>query len=85
MLWPVGGGTPKSLVDCGKPTPICGTRRVSTCWTPSLPLPFPGGGLLGLVAAESRFWLGPAGFPLMTAVHALKGFHWLRTRRHPTT
>ncbi|WP_430377355.1 hypothetical protein [Streptomyces sp. B1-3] len=44
-----------------------------------------GGGLLGLVAGESWFWLGFAGFPLMTAVYAVKGVHWLRARRHPTT
>ncbi|MEW2560355.1 hypothetical protein [Streptomyces griseorubiginosus] len=44
-----------------------------------------GGGLLGLVAGESWFWLGLAGFLLMTAVYAVKGVHWLRARRHPTT
>ncbi|MFC8676064.1 hypothetical protein ACFUEN_25720 [Streptomyces griseorubiginosus] len=44
-----------------------------------------GGGLLGLVAGESWFWLSLAGFLLMTAVYAVKGVHWLRARRHPTT
>ncbi|CAM5709106.1 hypothetical protein [Streptomyces griseorubiginosus] len=44
-----------------------------------------GGGLLGLVAGESWFWLSLAGFPLMTAVYAVKGVQWLRARRHPTT
>ncbi|MFD5592555.1 hypothetical protein [Streptomyces griseorubiginosus] len=43
-----------------------------------------GGGLLGLVAGESWFWLGLAGFPLMTAVYAVKGVRRLRARR-PTT
>lgn len=44
-----------------------------------------GGGLLGLVAGESWFWLSLAGFPLMTAVYVVKGVHWLRARRHRTT
>ncbi|TCR26979.1 hypothetical protein [Streptomyces sp. BK205] len=43
-----------------------------------------GGGLLGLVAGESWFWLSLAGFPLMTAVYAVKGVRRLRARR-PTT
>ncbi|MFF7945780.1 hypothetical protein [Streptomyces griseorubiginosus] len=44
-----------------------------------------GGGLLGLVVGESWFLLGLAGFPLMTAANVVKGVHWLRARRHPTT
>ncbi|MGW7167386.1 hypothetical protein ACWGH3_19180 [Streptomyces sp. NPDC054884] len=43
-----------------------------------------GGGLLGLAVGESWFWLGLAGFPLLTAVYAVKGVHWHRSRRHPT-
>ncbi|MFF8279926.1 hypothetical protein [Streptomyces lateritius] len=40
--------------------------------------------LLGLVVAESWFWLTPAGFALVTAVYAVKGVHLLRARRRPT-
>jgi hypothetical protein len=44
-----------------------------------------GGLLLSLVVAESWFWLAIAGFPLMAAAYAVRGVHWLRARRHPTT
>ncbi|MCT9003539.1 hypothetical protein [Streptomyces rhizosphaerihabitans] len=40
-----------------------------------------GGLLLGLVVAESWFWLTFAGFALMTAVYVVKGAYWLRARR----
>ncbi|MGW6925608.1 hypothetical protein ACWGA9_30770 [Streptomyces sp. NPDC054950] len=43
-----------------------------------------GGSLLSFMVRESWFWLGLAGFPLLTAVYAVKGVHWLRARRHPT-
>ncbi|MEH0470188.1 hypothetical protein QA943_15210 [Streptomyces sp. B21-097] len=43
-----------------------------------------GGGLLGFVVGESWFWLGLAGFPLLTGFYAAKGVHWFRARRHPT-
>lgn len=43
-----------------------------------------GGMLLSFMVGESWFWLGLAGFPLLTAVYAVKGVHWLRARRHPT-
>ncbi|MFF3320472.1 hypothetical protein ACFYV5_33935 [Streptomyces sp. NPDC003035] len=43
-----------------------------------------GGLTLGLVVAESWFWLSLAGFALVTAVYAVKGVHLLRARRRPT-
>jgi hypothetical protein len=43
-----------------------------------------GGSLLSFMVERSWFWLGLAGFPLLTAVYAVKGAHWLRARRHPT-
>ncbi|WP_454317563.1 hypothetical protein [Streptomyces phaeoluteigriseus] len=43
-----------------------------------------GGMLLSLVVAEPWFWLALAGFPLMAAVYAVQGVHWLRARRRPT-
>ncbi|GLP65088.1 hypothetical protein TUSST3_17080 [Streptomyces sp. TUS-ST3] len=43
-----------------------------------------GGSLLSRMVGESWFWPGLAGFPLLAAVYAVKGVHWLRTRRHPT-
>ncbi|WP_216588046.1 hypothetical protein [Streptomyces brasiliscabiei] len=43
-----------------------------------------GGLMLSLAVADSWFWLTSAGFALMTAVYAVKGVRWLRTRqRHP--
>ncbi|WP_225801888.1 hypothetical protein [Streptomyces sp. NK15101] len=45
---------------------------------------FLSGLLLSLVVAESWFWLSLAGFVLVAAVHAVKGVHLLRARRHPT-
>ncbi|MER6558246.1 hypothetical protein ABT300_10895 [Streptomyces sp. NPDC001027] len=42
-----------------------------------------GGMLLSFLVGESWIWLGLAGFPLLTAVYAVKGVHWLRARRHP--
>ncbi|MET7694886.1 hypothetical protein ABZT06_44440 [Streptomyces sp. NPDC005483] len=43
-----------------------------------------GGIPLSFTVGESWFWLGLAGFPLLTAVYAVKGVHWLRAHRHPT-
>ncbi|MFF4033919.1 hypothetical protein ACFYZ2_29915 [Streptomyces sviceus] len=43
-----------------------------------------GGGLLSFMVGESWFWLGLTGFPLLTAVYAVKGVRRLRARRHPT-
>lgn len=43
-----------------------------------------GGMVLSLAVAESWFWLTCAGFALMTAVYAMKGVRWLRTRQRHT-
>ncbi|MFF5976830.1 hypothetical protein ACFY7C_35540 [Streptomyces sp. NPDC012769] len=43
-----------------------------------------GGVLLSLFVAESFFWIVPAGFALVTAVHAVKGVRLMRARRRPT-
>ncbi|MFI5875857.1 hypothetical protein ACIBAH_26055 [Streptomyces sp. NPDC051445] len=40
-----------------------------------------GGGLLGLVVAESWFWISIPGYVLMTAGYAIKGVQRLRARR----
>lgn len=40
-----------------------------------------GGGLLGLVVAESWFWISVPGYVLMTAGYAMKGVQRLRARR----
>ncbi|MEW2045646.1 hypothetical protein [Streptomyces sp. NPDC005476] len=40
-----------------------------------------GGGLLGLVVAESWFWISVPGYVLMTAGYAIKGVQRLRARR----
>ncbi|MEU2772016.1 hypothetical protein ABZ646_03605 [Streptomyces sp. NPDC007162] len=40
-----------------------------------------GGMLLSLAVAESWFWLTFAGLGFMACVYAVKGVHWLRTRR----
>jgi hypothetical protein len=42
-----------------------------------------GGALLGFMVGKSWFWLGLAGFPLLTGAYAVKGVHWLRARRQP--
>ncbi|WP_330264454.1 hypothetical protein [Streptomyces griseorubiginosus] len=44
-----------------------------------------GGSLLSFMVGESWFWLGLAGFLLLTAVYAVKVVHWLRARHQPTT
>lgn len=40
--------------------------------------------LLRPVVTGFWYWLALAGFALMTPVYAVKGVHWLRTRRRPT-
>ncbi|MCX4408732.1 hypothetical protein ACFV8Z_04500 [Streptomyces sp. NPDC059837] len=40
-----------------------------------------GGGLLGLVVAESWFWISVPGYVLMAAGYAIKGVLRLRARR----
>ncbi|MET7745925.1 hypothetical protein [Streptomyces sp. NPDC005385] len=46
---------------------------------------FFGGMVLGVAVSPSWFWVGFAGFALMTAGYAVKGVRWLRGRRRPTT
>ncbi|MGQ4362457.1 hypothetical protein [Streptomyces sp. SAS_272] len=40
-----------------------------------------GGGLLGLVVAESWFWISVPGYVLMSVGYAMKGVQRLRARR----
>ncbi|MCX4455260.1 hypothetical protein OOK58_24980 [Streptomyces sp. NBC_01728] len=40
-----------------------------------------GGGLLGLVVAESWFWISVPGYALMAVGYAIKGVQRLRARR----
>ncbi|MFE9846968.1 hypothetical protein [Streptomyces goshikiensis] len=45
---------------------------------------FLAGAYLSLAASESWFWLGLAGFALVSAGYAVKGVHLLRARRRLT-